>query len=68
MAAALVIEEERGTYTGHYHAHNGYYAGDFSGRQDPEPPATRSHTRPSLRVVPTGDSFPTYAVTPLTGS
>ena len=30
MAASLVIEEESGTTTGHVHAHNGYYAGDFS--------------------------------------
>lgn len=30
MAAPLVIEEERGTCTGNYHPHNGYYAGDFS--------------------------------------
>jgi hypothetical protein len=29
MATALVIEEERGTTTGRYHPHNGYYAGDF---------------------------------------
>jgi hypothetical protein len=32
MATALVIEEERGTCTGHVHPHNGYFAGDF-GRQ-----------------------------------
>jgi len=31
MAAALVLEEERGTYvTTPRHPHNGYYAGDFS--------------------------------------
>ena len=30
MATSLVIEEERGTCSGHYHPHNGYYAGDFS--------------------------------------
>ena len=30
MAASLVIEEESGTTTGRVHAHNGYYAGDFS--------------------------------------
>ena len=30
MAASLVIEEESGTSTGRVHAHNGYYAGDFS--------------------------------------
>jgi hypothetical protein len=30
MATSLVIEDERGTCSGHYHPHNGYYAGDFS--------------------------------------
>lgn len=30
MAASRVIEEESGTTTAHAHAHNGYYAGDFS--------------------------------------
>jgi hypothetical protein len=25
-----VVEEESGTYTGTWHPHNGYYAGDFS--------------------------------------
>jgi hypothetical protein len=30
MARALVIEEESGTSRGRVHAHNGYYAGDFS--------------------------------------
>jgi hypothetical protein len=29
MAATRYIEEERGTFTGVVHAHNGYYAGDF---------------------------------------
>ncbi len=38
MATALVIEEERGTFTGHYHRHNGYYAGEFFTR----PAALRS--------------------------
>jgi hypothetical protein len=31
MAATRIIEEERGTFTGTVHAHQGYYAGDFSG-------------------------------------
>ena len=26
----FTIEEDRGTYTGSRHRHNGYYAGDFS--------------------------------------
>ena len=30
MADSRIIEEESGTTTGRVHAHNGYYAGDFS--------------------------------------
>lgn len=30
MASEIFISEESGTYTGHLHPHNGYYAGDFS--------------------------------------
>jgi hypothetical protein len=30
MATSLLIEEERGTYTGVLHGHNGYYAGTFT--------------------------------------
>ena len=30
MAAALIIEEESGTYCRTPHAHNGYFAGDFT--------------------------------------
>jgi hypothetical protein len=30
MAASLAIEEEQGAFTGHFHPHNGYYAGDFT--------------------------------------
>jgi hypothetical protein len=30
MSWSLIIEEERGTFRGHAHPHNGYYAGDFS--------------------------------------
>lgn len=26
----FIVEEERGTYTGRIHSHNGYYAGDFT--------------------------------------
>jgi hypothetical protein len=33
MAASIVVEEERGTYTGTpSHPHNGYYAGEFTDR------------------------------------
>ena len=35
MAASLIIEQEQGTYVGSRHAHNGYYAGDFSQTRDP---------------------------------
>jgi hypothetical protein len=40
MAQALVIEEESGTYRGHVHPHNGYYAGDFSRFADVSLPQT----------------------------
>ena len=30
MAASLIIEEESGTYDRTPHAHNGYFAGDFT--------------------------------------
>ena len=29
MTSSRIIEEERGTWTGHSHPHNGYYAGHF---------------------------------------
>ena len=32
VAASISIEVEAGTVAGHAHPHNGYYAGDFSGR------------------------------------
>jgi hypothetical protein len=32
MAASLRVEEESGVFSGRLHPHNGYYAGDFSGR------------------------------------
>jgi len=32
MATSAMIEEERGTFSGFYRTHNGYYAGDFSRR------------------------------------
>jgi hypothetical protein len=38
MAAALILEEDSGTWTGGIHPHNGYYAGDFSD----SPPSTQS--------------------------
>lgn len=48
MAATRIIEEERGTFVGFTHVHNGYYAGDF-GRRD-EWRAFVPHSHP---VVPT---------------
>jgi len=44
MATALVIEEERGTCTGHVHAHEGYFAGDFTRRP------TERHARATVAV------------------
>jgi hypothetical protein len=41
MSRSLVIEDEQGTYRGHVHPHNGYYAGNFSStdaRWRPDPP------------------------------
>lgn len=32
--STFIVEEERGTYSGHLHPHNGYYAGDFGARAD----------------------------------
>ena len=37
MAASLVIEYERGETRGATHRHNGYWAGDFSGREPERP-------------------------------
>ena len=46
MAATRIIEEERGTYVGFIvHAHNSYYAGDFSRRDG------RSATAPIVHLV-----------------
>jgi hypothetical protein len=36
MAASIVIEEERGTFTRSAHPHNGYYAGEFRGARPQE--------------------------------
>ena len=44
MAAALVIEEERGTYVRTPHPHNGYYAGDFGSAATPLPQLARSQS------------------------
>ena len=53
MAATRIIEEERGTYVGFVvHAHNSYYAGDFS-RQD-----SRSAIAPNLHPVAPTPALP----------
>jgi len=41
MTMHLLFEEESGSSTGRRHPHNGYYAGDFSGRTDAPDPLTR---------------------------
>ena len=54
MAATLSIEEEHGTYVGHVHPHNGYYAGDFSHRDVRTPMVLNAHhvaSRPARRLV-----------------
>jgi hypothetical protein len=35
MTSSRIIEEERGTWTGHAHPHNGYYAGRFEVSTEP---------------------------------
>jgi hypothetical protein len=47
MAASLLIEEERGVYTGFLHDHNGYYAGAFTAVAD----ATSSKSPNALAEV-----------------
>ncbi len=37
MAASILIEEERGTFSRCSHPHNGYYAGDFRAVRATEP-------------------------------
>ena len=44
MAASLIIEVETGVFTGRIHPHDGYYAGDFSGRS-----VRRTSLGPTLR-------------------
>jgi hypothetical protein len=46
MTIRLLFEEESGSSTGRRHPHNGYYAGDFSGRT----PATQAPTSPVVRM------------------
>jgi hypothetical protein len=47
MAASLTIEEDRGTYVGSAHLHEGYYAGDFTRTAFPHASLHNRSSRPS---------------------
>ena len=54
MASTRIIEQDHGTYAGHFtHQHNGYYAGDFGTAQQPValplPPTDRFATAADAR-------------------
>ena len=52
MTMRLLFEEESGRSTGRRHPHNGYYAGDFSGRTDvPDRELHAGVGTPPLRLV-----------------
>lgn len=53
-----VTEYETGTYTGHVHPHNGYYAGDFGAKR------TCSMSRPTATRVTTAHHALTRASLP----
>jgi hypothetical protein len=57
MAATRVVEEERGTYVGFVHAHNGYYAGDFSRRADRPTSVRRNRVYPTFPERPVQDPW-----------
>jgi hypothetical protein len=40
MAASIAVEEDSGTFSGHVHPHDGYYAGEFVSTY-PTPPSSR---------------------------
>ena len=48
MAASIVIEEERGTFTRSSHLHNGDYAGDFRAVRSSEPSLRASALRAAI--------------------
>jgi hypothetical protein len=54
MAATRIIEEERGIYVGSTHAHNGYYAGDFSHRDDRSATVPHPHPVTPAPALPSG--------------
>jgi hypothetical protein len=58
MAASLIIEEEAGRSTGRIHPHNGYYAGDFSARQQCAVPTSSSCSSSSSSPVLLLDAAP----------
>ena len=51
MAASLVIEEEFGTTNGWSHAHNGYWAGDFSTTWNVQPPSSLHDARRTTSAI-----------------
>ena len=51
MAASLAIEEEQGAFTGHFHPHNGYYAGDFANRDASAASAPTTTTAPAMAMT-----------------
>lgn len=55
MAATRYIEEERGTFTGVVHAHNGYYAGDFRRRAASRPGVFNPHPVAPSPALPLDD-------------
>lgn len=52
MAASIAIEQESGTSAARVHPHNGYYAGDFTGRLEILPAAWHT-TIPAIYDQPT---------------
>ena len=63
MAAWMSVEEESGTSRHVLHPHNGYYAGDFSRRQDRQQVPVRCEgemPRMHVLVLATGDRLMTW--------
>jgi hypothetical protein len=52
MAATRIVEEDHGTFGGFAHAHNGYYAGDFSRRETRWPTHPNPHPVAPVPAVP----------------
>jgi len=62
MAASLVIEEEFGTTTGWSHAHNGYWAGDFSAGWTDQPPSSLHDARRTTSASTLPSRFPSATI------